>query len=277
MTKRITVDGARLAYLEAGPVDGEPVVLVHGYPANHRCWRHQIPALAGAHRVLALDWLGWGDSQRPVDLHFDYDTEVARLGRVLDSLGLEQVNLFGHDYGGFLSLGFAQRHPGRVKRLAILNSRAQRTFVARWYATFGLLGILGRTPGLRNLTARLPLAAINRRGMAPLVKRGAIDGDLLDDYVGWMAEPAGARWLLHFFADYGVRPRPELRAALPQISCPTAVVWGRRDGYLPAAIPEELAARIPGAELTTIDDAGHFVMEESPRAVTDALLGLLER
>ena len=53
-----TVDRARLAYLEAGPVDGEPVVLVHGYPANHRSWRHQIPALAETHRVLALDLIG---------------------------------------------------------------------------------------------------------------------------------------------------------------------------------------------------------------------------
>jgi hypothetical protein len=52
--KSTKVDGARLAYLEAGPVDGEPVVLLHGYPANHRCWRHQIPVLAEAHRVLAL-------------------------------------------------------------------------------------------------------------------------------------------------------------------------------------------------------------------------------
>jgi pimeloyl-ACP methyl ester carboxylesterase len=275
--KSTKVDGVRLAYLEAGPTDGEPVVLVHGYPANNRSWRHQIPPLAATHRVLALDLIGWGDSERPLDLNFDYETEVGRLGRTLDALGLERVNLFGHDYGGFLSLGFAERHPDRVRRLAILNSRAQGTFVPRWYATFGVVSLVGRTPGLRYLAARLPLASVNRRGMAPLVGKGIFDRDLLEDYVGWMAEPQGARWLLHFFAEYSVRRRPELRRGLARIICPTAVIWGRRDNYLPSVIAEELAAAIPNAELTMIDDAGHFLIEERPQAVSDALLRLLER
>ena len=271
------VDGVRLAYREAGSRDHEPVVLVHGYPANHRCWRHQIPVLAQSHRVLAVDLIGWGNSERPRSLAFDYDTEVDRLGRVLDALGLAQVNLFGHDYGGFLSLGFAQRHPHRVRRLAILNSRAQGTFVPRWYATFALVGLLGRAPGLRTLAARLPLGAMNRRGMAALVSDGTLEPALLDDYVGWMADREGARWLLHFFAEYSVRRRPELSDGLAQIGCPTAVVWGRLDRYLPTAIAQELAAEIPSAELTMIDEAGHFVMEERPSAVTDALLRLLAR
>ena len=262
---------------EAGSPDGEPVVLLHGYPANHRAWRHQIPILAQSHRVLALDLIGWGDSERPRYLAFDYDTEVDRLGRALDALGLEQVNLFGHDYGGFLSLGFVQRNPDRVRRLAILNSRAQGTFVPRWYATFGLMSLVGRTPGLRNVAARLPFDAINRRGMAALVSKGAIDPALLENYVGWMAEREGARWLLHYFADYSVRRRPELRDGLHRIGCPTAVIWGRRDAYLSSVIAEEMASAIPNAELTMIDDAGHFIMEERPPAVTDALLRLLER
>jgi cis-3-alkyl-4-acyloxetan-2-one decarboxylase len=271
------VDGVRLAYREAGSRDHEPVVLVHGYPANHRCWRHQIPVLAQTHRVLAVDLIGWGNSERPRSLAFDYDTEVARLGRVVDALGLEQVNLFGHDYGGFLSVGFAQRHPHRLRRLAILNSRAQGTFVPRWYATFALAGLLGGTPGLRRLAERLPMGAMNRRGMAALVSDGALEPALLDDYVGWMADREGARWLLHFFADYSVRRRPELRDGLQRIGCPTAVVRGRLDRYLRTAIAQELAAEIPNAELTMIDDAGHFVMEERPSAVTDALLRLLAR
>jgi cis-3-alkyl-4-acyloxetan-2-one decarboxylase len=275
--KRTRVDGARLAYREAGSPHGEPVVLVHGYPANHRSWRHQIPVLAQTHRVLALDLVGWGDSERPRSLAFDYDAEVARLGRTLDALGLDQINLFGHDYGGFLSLGFAQRHADRVQRLAILNSRAQGTFVPRWYATFGLVGLMGRTPGVRRLAALMPLATMNRRGMAALVNEGTVDPALLDNYVGWMGDREGARWLLHFFADYSVRRRPELRDGLPRIGCPTAVIWGRRDAYLSTAIAEELARNIPRAELTMIDDAGHFVMEQRPVVVTDALVRLLER
>jgi pimeloyl-ACP methyl ester carboxylesterase len=275
--KETSVEGARLAYLEAGSAGREPVVLLHGYPANHRSWRHQIPALAQTHHVLAPDLLGWGDSERPLSLPFDYDTEVDRLGRTLDALGLARVNLFAHDYGGFVSLGFAQRCPDRVQRLAILNSRAQGTFVPRWYTTFGLVGLAGRTPGVRDLAARLPFGATNRRGMAPLVKHRIVDPELLNNYTGWMDERDGARWLLHFFADYSVRQRPELRDGLRTIGCPTAVIWGRNDAYLPVAIAEELAKEIPAAELTMIDDGGHFIMEERPSVVTDALSRLLAR
>jgi pimeloyl-ACP methyl ester carboxylesterase len=275
--RRVEVDGAALACGEAGPASAEPVVLLHGYPSNHRIWRHQVRHLSQHHRVLAPDLLGWGESDRPLGLSFDYETEVSRLGRVLDALGVERCNLFGHDYGGFLALGFCQRNPERVGRLALLNSRAQGTFVPRWYATFGLASLAGRVPGLRELATRLPMGAVHRRSLRPLLRSGAIDAELLESYVAWMDEPEGRRWLLHFFSEYRVGTRRELRRRLPEIGCPTAVVWGRRDEYLSSKIALELARAIPDCELTMLDDAGHFVMEERPQAVSAALEALLQR
>lgn len=98
-TRSVMVDGARVACWESGPSDGEPVLLLHGYPASHDCWRHQVPELSREHRVIAPDLLGWGRSDRPLGLRFDYATEVARLGRLLDALDCPSVNLAGHDYG----------------------------------------------------------------------------------------------------------------------------------------------------------------------------------
>ncbi|MFC5213373.1 alpha/beta fold hydrolase [Streptomyces coerulescens] len=273
----VVVDGARVAYWESGPADREPVLLLHGYPADHRCWRHQIPALARANRVIAPDLLGWGQSARPLHLRFDYDTEVARVGRLLDALGIDAVNLFGHDYGGFLALGLTQAHPDRVRRLAVLNSRAQASFVPRWYVAFGLVTLAGRTPALRALTARLPLGALHRRSLGALVRDGHVDDDLLDSYVRWMDTPEGRRWLVHFFGDYRVTARPELRRRLGEIRCPTAIVWGRRDRYLNSAIAVELAERVPRAELTVLDGADHWVMDQCPAQVTAALERLLAR
>ncbi|QOV34735.1 alpha/beta hydrolase [Streptomyces ferrugineus] len=275
--RSVVVDGARMACWESGPADGEPVLLLHGYPADHRCWRHQIPALARRYRVIAPDLLGWGESERPLHLRFDYDTEVARVGRLLDALGIDAVNLFGHDYGGFLALGLTQAHPDRVRRLAILNSRAQSSFVPRWYAVFGLLTLAGRTPGLRALAARLPLAGLHRRSLGVLVRGGHFDEELLDSHVDWMDTPEGRRWLVHFFGDYRVPARPELRRRLGDIRCPTAIVWGRGDTYLSSSIAVELAERVPHAELTMFDDAGHWVMDQCPAHVTVALERLLAR
>ncbi|MFI1754245.1 alpha/beta fold hydrolase [Streptomyces sp. NPDC020571] len=275
--RTITVDGARVACWESGPPDAEPVLLLHGYPADHRCWRHQVPALSARHRVITPDLLGWGASERPLHLSFDYDTEVARLGRLLDALELDSVNLVGHDYGGFLALGFAENHPGRVRRLALLNSRAHATFTRRWYAVFSLISLVGRSPVLRRPARHLPYATLHRRALAPLVRAGHLDARVLDGYVGWMATPEGRRWLLHYFGDYRTPARPGLRRRLRDITCPTAVVWGRADPYLSPAIATELAGSVPRAELTMLDDAGHWVMDERPAAVTEALGRLLER
>ena len=133
--KCMQVDGVRLAYREAGFPDHEPVVLVHGYPANQRSWRHQIPVLGQSHRVKAVDLIGWGNSERPRSLAFDYDTEGDRLGRVLDALGLAQVNLFGHDYGAWRSSTRARREP--LSRAGTRLSHwwvfwAARRVCARW-------------------------------------------------------------------------------------------------------------------------------------------------
>ncbi|WP_217249257.1 alpha/beta fold hydrolase [Streptomyces sp. AC602_WCS936] len=276
-TRSVTVDGARVACWESGPPDAEPVVLLHGYPADHRCWRHQVPPLSRRHRVVTPDLLGWGRSERPQHLPFDYDTEVARLGRLLDALDLGSVNLAGHDYGGFLSLGFAQRHPERVRRLALLNSRAHATFTRRWYAVFALTGVVARTPALHRAALRLPYAALHRRTFGPLVRAGHLTPDLLRGYLDWMDTPEGRRWLLHYFADYRTPSRPGLRRDLAAVECPTAVVWGRADQYLSPAIATELADAIPGAELTMLPGTGHWVMDERPAEVTTALLRLLSR
>ena len=78
-----------------------------------------------------------------------------------------------------------------------------------------------------------------------------------------MSTRDGARWLAHYFGDYRVPARRDLAAGLGAIRCPTAIIWGAADPYLRTSIAEELAAGIPGAELTLLDGVGHFVMEEA--------------
>jgi pimeloyl-ACP methyl ester carboxylesterase len=276
--RRVDVDGMSLAYVERGRSDAEPVVLCHGYLGSHLAWRHLIEPLSARHRVIAWDWFGWGSSGRNPDLAYDYETEVGRMGRVLDALAIPTCNLFGHDYGGFLGLGLCQRQPQRVRRLALLNTRAHRTFTRRWAAIFGLVGAACRSTMLASLTARLPLGYVHRWLARPGIKAGTFDEHSVDSYVGWMSrDPDGGRFYVRFFHDYEVRPRPELAAGLPSIACPTAIIWGRRDPYLPLVIPTELARDIPGAALTMIDGAGHFIMEERPGDVHRALARLLDR
>jgi pimeloyl-ACP methyl ester carboxylesterase len=273
--RELILDGVRLRYREAGA--GEPLVLLHGYPQSHECWRHQIGALARTHRVIAPDWQGWGESERSLNLSCEYGAEVERIARLFDALGLETANLCGHDYGGFLGLGFLIRFPQRARRFAILNSRAHRTFPPPYYRQFWLQSFLGRWPGLRTLLMSQRIGDLHRRRLARYVRKACFDASQLERYVAWMDTPQGKRWFVHFFAGYRVQVRPELALGLASIRCPTAVIWGDRDPYCPFSTAEDLVARILDAALHRIAGADHYVMEERPAEVLQALQDWLRR
>jgi pimeloyl-ACP methyl ester carboxylesterase len=92
-----------------------------------------------------------------------------------------------------------------------------------------------------------------------------------------MDTPRGRHAYVDFFAHYHVPAVPGLAESLGQITCPTAVIWGDRDAYIPFQTACELAERIPGATLTRLRGGDHYIMEERPEEVTDALLDLLAR
>jgi pimeloyl-ACP methyl ester carboxylesterase len=272
--REVTVDGKRVAYLEEG--SGEPVVLVHGYPQTHSAWRHQIGALAKTHRVIAIDWFGLGRSERDLGASARYEDEVARFGHVLDALGIERCNLFTHDYGGYVGLGFVLAQPQRVLRFAILNSRAHETFPrlewwARWWTVFASRHMHWV------LSALSTREAVNRNNLEPYVRAGCFDGALVTEYVGWMGTPEGMQRYYKFFADYELRARREHLEAAAKLAIPTAVIWGTDDPFCPVAIGRELAHAMPDAKLTEIPHGLHFIMEHQPEPVTAALVELLAR
>ena len=272
---RITIDGAEVSWVDVG--SGEPVLLLHGYPQSHLCWRNQIGPLSLTHRVIAPDWFGWGESDRKLDLVPAYPLEVERIGKLVQALGLTDFNLIGHDYGGHIGLGYVIRYPQNVRRFAILNSRAHQTFAPAFYRQTAVQCFMARRLVLRSMLQRLPLAQLHRRELEKYVGKGCFDEELLNRYIGWMDTEVGRRWFAHFFAHYGLPPRSDLITGLSTIRCPVSVVWGDKDPYCPLEIGRDLTARIAGAQFTVLAGADHFVIEERPREVLDAIITLLAR
>ena len=262
----------RFTHVAAG--SGEPVLLLHGYPQSASCWRHQVPALAQRYRVLAPDWPGFGRSDPPEDRP-TYDNEVERIDAIADALGLDRFNLVAHDYGGFLGLGYVLRHPERVMRLALLNTRAHGVF-RPWFYRYSL-GQRWAATQIPWLLRRLPLGRLHRGALRGFRALGCFDEVVEWEYLRWMDTPAGRQTFVGFFRDYPVAAIPALGAGLHTITCPTAVIWGDRDRYIPFTTARELADRIPGATLTRVSGADHYVMEERPAEVTAAILALLAR
>ncbi|WP_406674353.1 haloalkane dehalogenase [Nonomuraea sp. N2-4H] len=118
-------DGLRMAYVEAGPAGGEPVVLLHGEPSWSFLYRHVMPELAAAGlRAIAPGLIGFGRSDKPADpADHTYARHVEWTRALLyDALGLTGVTIVGQDWGGLIGLRLAAEHPGRVARIVAANT-----------------------------------------------------------------------------------------------------------------------------------------------------------
>jgi pimeloyl-ACP methyl ester carboxylesterase len=252
------------------------VLLLHGYPQSASCWRNQVEALAVSHHVAAPDWPGFGRSDPPSTAP-TYDNEIDRIEHFVRRLGWQRFNLFAHDYGGLIGLGYAIRHPERVLRLALLNTRAHGIF-RPWFYRFSLgQRWIASRPAVSAAAQHLPLDTLHHLALARYRKNGCFDTELEAEYLGWMNGRQGRRTFWEFFAHYPVPAVWWLADGLGTIRCPTSVIWGDRDPYIPFSTARELADRIPHSSLIRIRGADHYIMEERPHEVTDGLLRLLSR
>jgi len=263
-------DGLRMAYVEDGPADGQPVLLLHGEPTSSYLWRKLIPPLVGhGLRAVAPDLIGFGRSDKPTDVAwYTYDRHVESVEQLVDALGLTGMTLVVHDWGGPIGLRFAVEHEDLVDRLVILDT--------------GIGG--GRPPSDEWLRFR---EAVRRLGAAidpaRLVEAGTVGG-LDDDVRRAYAEPfptAASKAGMLAFPELvpaepehpNAEPMNRVRDALRSWRKPTLVVWGAEDAVLPASHAHSFADLIPGAdEPIVIAGAGHFLQEDRPdelaRAVT---------
>ncbi len=258
-----TVRGLRLHYLEAG--SGEPVLLLAGWPQTSHAWRHVIPLLAESHRVLALDLRGQGDSASP---GFGYDAfSVASDIRAFTAqLGIERVRVIGHGLGAWAGLAYATIFADRVRSLVVLDAPLPG-FVAD--------GLLRRVPA----ALAWPAAAAGEPAGAPDLTAGR-EGPLLRGLFSDAVQPAAID------VDEYVRRHGNAQAFAAGLGYHRAMAEGSLDGAEPLGIPVlaiggELsmgagmatAMRDRAHDVTgvTIPGAGHFLPEEQPRAVAQAV------
>jgi haloalkane dehalogenase len=119
----LEIDGLRQAYVDEGPADAHPILLLHGQPSWSYLYRLMIPVLVGAgHRVVAMDHLGMGRSDKPLDPQFySFDLHADRLRRFVDELGLQEATLFAQDWGSVLALWTVAADLELFSRIAIGN------------------------------------------------------------------------------------------------------------------------------------------------------------
>ena len=271
----VDVGGCRLYYYAAGTRGaGEPVIFVHGFPASSHLWGEVVRQMAPGHRLVVIDLLGFGRSDRPAGASLTAPAHAARVRALMDELRIEAACVVGHAMGGAVGQALALEAPARVTRLALVSSTA----FSAW-------------PRKAARLARA-LAAARRVGRAigaPLLA-GLVHGSLL---AGFADAEAGRRSLDHYLRAFTTHlgtdsliaqllamqddTVPALAERLGAIRQPTAIVWGERDPFLDVGVGERLRDAIPGATLEVIPDARHFTPEDAPERVAAAVGALLER
>jgi pimeloyl-ACP methyl ester carboxylesterase len=264
-----TVHGSRVNYVEMG--DGPPVVFVHGLSGCWQNWLENIPHFSQAHRTIAVDLPGFGESELPGE-----DISIPGYGRFIDAfletIGVERAVLVGNSMGGFISAETAISHPSRVEKLVLVSAaglvrvgnrqllvleRAARLFHPMTAAFLARREHLVRRPGLR------------KRMLYGIVKHPELISPELCYEVASGAGKPGFLDALDAIIDYDFRER------LPEVTAPTLIVWGRNDHIVPVSGAHEYERLIPDSSLVIWEDTGHLPMVERPARFNALLDGFL--
>jgi 2-hydroxymuconate-semialdehyde hydrolase len=268
----VDLDGARLYYYAAGTRGvGEPVVLIHGFPTSGHLWTEVVPFVPAGHRVVVVDLLGYGRSDRPRTRPVSVQAHADLTIQLFDTLGIREACVVGHDVGGGVAQAIAVRFPDRVSRLCLVDSVAFDSWPRR---------------ELRFARAVLPLAQhLPPAMLLRMLRRGLLRGytdhergvHSVAHYVRPFGGTEGRDALVRHLVDLDSADTAGLAARLPDVDRPTAIIWGEDDPFLPAAGARRLGEAIPGSTVDIIRGARHFTPEEAPQRIGDVLTTLLRR
>jgi pimeloyl-ACP methyl ester carboxylesterase len=266
MYRSIAVDGLNIAYREAGDPGNPKVVLLHGYPASSHQYRNLIPALADRFHVIAPDYPGFGNSDRPDPAIWPYtfDRIAAVIERFLDLTGFDRYGLYVQDYGGPVGFRIAGRRPEALDWLIIQNSNAYEVGFTPVWDGFRSALWKNRTPETEQpLTAFLQYDAIKGIYLHGARRPELISPDNWESDFAFLQRPHASRLNLDLFYDYrtNVPLYPEWQAWLRARQPKTIIFWGQQDVFFTPAGGEAYLADLPRAELHRLD-AGHFAVEE---------------
>ena len=251
--------------------EGSPVVLLHGVFGASPVWEPVAQRLTARHRVLAVDLLGFGGSERPRDAEsLSAPEQAAAVGEALAELGVGPAAFVGYDFGGPVALTLSQAEPERVSAMVLTATNAfPDTPIPFPLSTMFL-------PGVGRLAER---ALFSRPGLLVAARAGARSGPRLrrDLLLGDKAQSAAVAALFGMaLRELPARYGP-VEQALRALCVPLLVAWGDKDLFFSIEQGRRTAEAVPGAELSVYAGAGHFVPEEHPERFAAELMDFLAR
>jgi pimeloyl-ACP methyl ester carboxylesterase len=264
--RTVQARGASFHVAEVG--DGEPLVLLHGWPQHWWAWRKVVPLLAPHARLIMPDLRGFGWSDAPPG-RYDKQSMAADVLVVLDRLGLERVRIVGHDWGGWIAFLACMAAPERFERALVLGISppfgrpSPRMLLDLWRFAY-MLAIAAPAVGERIVASERFVRTVLS------AHPGVFTDDDLRAFATVVAEPARARASVQLYRTFLLREA--VRGARGRLHVPTRLVVGVRD---PVVRPSLLAGRERFADDLTIElvpDCGHWIPAERPDLVAERVL-----
>jgi pimeloyl-ACP methyl ester carboxylesterase len=276
----IETNDIRLHTVLAGPQSGIPVILLHGFPENWRCWIRQIPALVDAGcRVIVPDQRGYNLSDKPKGIkNYHIDKLTNDVLGLIDALEYEKVNLVGHDWGAIISWIFASKYPERLHKLGILNAPHPlviRRFLQRdleqirrsWYTYFFQLPWIPEI-GMRADNWRGAVRALRGSGKIHTLT----DEDIAKYKEAW-SQPGAITSMINWYraaARYFLWLPKEMR-----IKVPTLMMWGMKDIALTHRMARPSMDYVDEGNLILFPESTHWVQLDAADEVNHYLIDFL--
>jgi pimeloyl-ACP methyl ester carboxylesterase len=258
--KFVTVFGAKMYYVDRG--SGPVVVLVHGLGDQASVWNRSIGPLSAAHRVIALDLIGFGRSDKPL-LDYRPDTFVDFLAGFLTQLHITRASFVGNSLGGHVVAAYALRRPDVVDRLVLVDAAGYKAPSAAINRKIADAFRLARREDYRVLT---PLTFYDKK-FSPT--------EAFLDYAMTQRVVRGDGYTISKTMESLYRGDDALDNRVGAITSPTLIVWGSADGLIPLSAAHRFNRDIKNSRLMMLDKCGHVPEIECPAALNDALLQFL--
>ncbi len=271
-------DGPKINAREFGLANkgrGPTILMMHGFPDSQHLYDPLITSLAKERHVVTFDFVGWGDSDKPIGHRYDISSLRNDLETVLTAFDLESVQLVVHDLSGQPGIDWALDNEARVAALVLLNtyySPVQSLKPPEAIARFA-------TPGLwRDLSV---MAANHsdtmwQRGVEEQISKFFVNPSARDIFVKIFVHQAlGIRPA--FFGETAILPeevarRSQVVPRLKQFRKPVRIIFGADDPYLNSSVATEFQRLFPGSELFLIKNAAHYVQLDQPEQVAQIML-----
>ncbi|GAA3469482.1 alpha/beta fold hydrolase [Nonomuraea roseola] len=273
----VEVEGVRVFYREAGPLDAPVLLLLHGFPSASHQYRRLIDALGTRYRVIAPDYPGFGHTEAPEGFSYTFDRLADITEGFIERLGLARFVMYVFDFGAPVGFRLAERHPEWIAGLVVQNGNAYEEGLSDGARSF--VALSPEQPGAEQ-TIRELLTLQGTRGQyeggtsdPELV---APDGWTLDQH--FLDQPGRAEAQVALAFDYksNVESYPRWQAWLREHTPPALVVWGRNDPFFPEPGARAYLRDLPEAELHVFD-TGHFALEENLPEIAPLVADFLDR